>query len=119
MFTPWGIPKQIFRIERGITLVIAARGSGLMLSRGYAESRLSVLARNKAIRFGEYYTYTLDHVWAVPMWELPHLWASLVQTGKVEMQHDPKSHLLAILTLHHLDYLPGYNDLSLTRVNAT
>jgi hypothetical protein len=73
MFTPWGVPEITERLERGITYVRTSTQAGLMLSRGYAESRLSAEARAVAVRFGEYYAFECDSAWAVLRRELPHL----------------------------------------------
>jgi phage portal protein BeeE len=81
MFTPWGTPKQTHRLEQGIAYIVATRGSGLMLSRGYAERRLSSAARQRAVRFGEYYAYAADGTSAAAMSELLHLRSQFAQLG--------------------------------------
>lgn len=105
MFTPWGAPKRSLRLEPGITAVITGRLGGLMLSRGYAESRLSEPARRRASRFGEYYAYDLQQAWVIPMLELPHLWVSLAAFCKPELQHNPRLYLRGAAASYDGDYL--------------
>jgi hypothetical protein len=106
MFTPWGVPKQTHRLEQGITYVVATRGSGLMLSRGYAERHLSAAARRRAVRFGEYYAYGMHDTWLVPMWELQHLRARFAEIAKPEMLAEPARYLVDLLMARD----PGYVD---------
>src|SRR5260370_1152387 len=104
MFTPWGAPKRTLRLEPGITAVLTPRHGGLLLSRGYAPPRFSPPARHRAVRFGEYYAYEIEHAWAIPMLELPHLWAALGRFCKPDLLPAPERHLREIVSAHHPDY---------------
>jgi hypothetical protein len=105
MFTPWGAPIVNDRLERGVSYVRTKRHGGFMISRGFAENRLSAAARKEAVRFGEYFAFEMDHAWALPLWELPQLWQHFAKTHRPEMETDPKGHLLSILSAHYVDYL--------------
>lgn len=105
MFTPWGAPVRTLRLEPGITAVLTARHGGLMLARGYAERHLSASARRRAIRFGEYYAFEINHAWAIPMLELPHLQEAFGSFAKPELQQAPASYLQRIVHAQHQDYL--------------
>ena len=105
MFTPWGAPILNDRLEKGLTYVRTKRHGGFMIARYFAENRLSVAARKKAARFGQYFAYEMDHAWTVPLWELPQLWQRFAETHRPEMETDPRAHLISILSVHHADYL--------------
>lgn len=105
MFTPWGAPVQMLRLEPGITAVLTARHGGLMLARGYAERQLSAAARLRAIRFGEYYAFEIGHAWAIPMLELPHLREAFGSFAKLDPQRTSTPDLRRILLAQHPDYL--------------
>lgn len=92
------------RLEQGITYVVATRGSGLMLSRGYAERCLSATACRRAVRFGEYYSYDMGSGWAVVMWEIVPLRGHLASIGRPEMLSDPMRHLGSFLKIHEPEY---------------
>jgi hypothetical protein len=107
MTTPWGIPIRVTCLEDGINFVLTSEHGGLMLEKGYAEDRLSYPARKRGLRFGDFYTYEMDYAWAVPLWELPHLW-KVLGIEETDVEKFSQRHLNAVISKHFLDYLGEY-----------
>lgn len=105
MFTPWGAPVQLDRIEPGLTFVRTRRGGGVMISRGFAQARLSSQAQAIGTRFGEYFSYEMIHAWAAPLWELPEHWDYVSSTYFPAMRPDPREFLESILSERFPEYL--------------
>ncbi len=119
MMTPWGPPVRIIELEPGIRFVLARDHGGLVLERTYAEKKLSYPALKRGLVFGEFYTYEMDWAWAVPMWELPHLWKRLGEEGREGMENLPERHLAALITRRFPDYLLEYRWLKSYRLSRS
>lgn len=116
MITPWGPSTRIIELEPGIRFVLARHHGGLIMDRDYAERNLSFPARKRALGFGDFYAYEMDCAWAVPMWELPHLWKKLGEEGREGMEELPERHLAALISRRYPDYLLEYRCLKSYRL---
>lgn len=75
MSSPWGKIDHVTIWERGISFVGTPSHGGVRVAKGYAERKLSAECRSRAIDSGAYLFFEEDCDYALPLWELPHLWA--------------------------------------------
>ena len=97
MSTPWGTIQDIEPLERGISFVYTASHGGLRISKGYAEKYLFPETIAKAQKIGNYLYYEEDCDWAVPAYELTHLYGKFFQWSKdSELKNSKKLQLLEL-----------------------
>lgn len=104
MNTPWGKADGVEVLERGISKVYTPGHGGLMIAKGYAMRNLSRSAIDRGQVFGSYLAYEEDCDWAIPMFELRHLWPIYFRPGS-ESAKDPYGSMLHTLSYYNADYL--------------
>ena len=73
--SPWGAVQHQHSYCRGVTGVSTASHGGIAVADGFAHKNLSEAARSRAgFHYSGYYWYEEDCDWAIPIFELPHLW---------------------------------------------
>lgn len=97
--TPWGKSQHSHKIERGLTFHLTASHGGFLVSKGYAEKRLSAAALKKAIVWGNYYSFEEDCLATIVVFEIPAALAAFnvsAITPEYTLKH---------LSLWYADYL--------------
>ena len=71
--TPWGQADLDIVVCRGVHIVCTPSHGGIMISKGFAEKRLTTYAIHYGISYGGYYCFEEDCDWAIPAHELIEL----------------------------------------------
>jgi hypothetical protein len=112
--TPWGRAIEAHSVMSGVLLVLAERGSGLMVTKGTAAQRLSLLAQAQGLRCGDWLGYDTRSAWAVALWEMPdalRAYLALVRRTHKRVKldpgfvADPVRFMTLVLNACHPDYL--------------
>lgn len=88
MSSPWGTIQDSRSICRGVAWVSTPGHGGLRIAKGFAEKHLSEAARKRAIVQGGYLYYEEDCDFAIPLFELPHLWDSALRNTPSNERQD-------------------------------
>lgn len=67
--TPWGAAQQVVTYTRGCAYVSTASHGGLMIAQSLALRCLSKAARNKALKYNNYYCYEEDARFYIPLFD--------------------------------------------------
>ncbi len=93
MYSPWGDIQHSDVFEAGVAAVSTASHGGIRVSKRYAEKHLSAAAIREAIDYAGYYWFEEDCDWAVPAFELPHLWDAFFKYSKLETADERRKSL--------------------------
>lgn len=70
MNSPWGQIDRVEKLIRGVAFVSTPGHGGIRVSKGVADARLSLEAREEAIYQNDYYWFEEDCQYAIPLFEL-------------------------------------------------
>jgi hypothetical protein len=101
-YSPWGSIQHRKTIQDGIVVVDTAGHGGIMIRKDVAEQYLSKQARKKGVRYHDYFTYEEDCDYAIPVYELRHLWNKFY---KDKTEDEIELSLMKSLSLWNPDYL--------------
>jgi len=101
-YSPWGSIQRRKTFQDGIIDVSTASHGGMMVRKDIAKQVLSVQARKKGFQYRDYLCYEEDCDWAIPVFELKHLWQKIFKNKTIE---EIESILMKSLSLWNADYL--------------
>jgi hypothetical protein len=104
MNSPWGQVQHSEKFDVGISSVSTAGHGGIRVSKRYAERHLSVAARRRAEFYAGYYWFEEDCDWAIPAFELPHLWDKFFQYGGPKTPEGRRQSLIDTLIFWNVRY---------------
>ena len=90
MNTPWGKADRIEELEPGICDVSTPSHGGTRITWSYAKKNLSVSAVEAALKYDDCLWFEEDCDWAIPAWELPHLWSKMFANAGEEFDTPEK-----------------------------
>ena len=107
--SPWGQIQRSREIAPGVLEVFpkGAMGPHLMIAETAAEERLSGAARDRAIRFENYYCFGSEGggVWAIAAWELKDQQSVLFEGARCILEQGVDAYLMKRLKQFQKDYL--------------
>jgi hypothetical protein len=102
MYSPWGSVQHQKSYDKGIVNVSTAGHGGVMIKIDVAEKFLSKEAIALGTRYRDYITYEEDCAFAIPFFELKHLWSKMYNNKSNE---EIELSLMMSLSTWYADYL--------------
>jgi hypothetical protein len=104
--SPWGIIDNVEILSRGISFVSTPSHGGLRVAKAYGINNLSSAALAKAIFYGNNFFYEGDCDYAIPLFELSHLWDNdKIKFANVDSKESFEKKLLSTMLNWSGDYL--------------